>query len=750
MMSLSLFKNNAKLDLLFSAVSGLIFLLIFSLGYKRIPNNYYEYRDDGLITLSHARNLADYGTISINPSGDRVEGFSAPTQFILYYSLYKTTGISYEAYCKLQTLALSFLLGFFFIKFFKKNYLLGITLSIFSAFLLQNESSFFEWHASGMENAITHFLFVLSIYLLFKMLGEGKINYSYTLIIFLTSISRIEFIYYIGPILLVFTIFWIGANKNYMAFFFTLIVIGTWLSFNLFRYIYFGDLLPNTAYAFGISVTKRLNDLLDVSLSLNKPTIKLVSSTFTTHYGYLIFLIIPLIFFVRKTKERMFIVLMLFSLIVLTCIYPVFFGEPRLDPSRTTTHMSVLVVLLICVVISQLKLRKHTIWIITPFLLVLLVFSRSLVKRPYYLPWSSSYFLKIRSELLDIQKDHDFFRPTVCNADLGVISWHKDFNIIDLGRIGSPIMARLNTKKSTANYLFEFAAPDLIEIHDAWSCDYSYLFQDKRFYEMYEPIREARTEWLKQNCSRAEGAKTGIWIRKDVKIDSQSRERLFLDKLRENLSENLIDDELEACLKEDRSDSSLYITRSAYRYLPELAKKGKLKAVLKLFTRSKSSQYDLAVLNSRNIGEWYKDAVSFINGYTHHENNKAFQATGTLEIKETLFKAGFYDDSAWTNGQGSIENLSYQINSKDKFLVLHTYGFMPQRHKNRLNLKVFINEVELVLSHKDELSFYFFMPEKVKQIRRIRIESSIFVPKKIKMNNDKRKLGIDIQSIIIK
>ena len=35
-------------------------------------------RDDGVITLSHARNLVDFGSIGVSPGGDRVEGFSSP------------------------------------------------------------------------------------------------------------------------------------------------------------------------------------------------------------------------------------------------------------------------------------------------------------------------------------------------------------------------------------------------------------------------------------------------------------------------------------------------------------------------------------------------------------------------------------------------------------------------------------------------------------------------------------------------
>ncbi len=49
----------------------------------RTPNSWWIARDDGVITLSHARNLVDHGTIGVSPGGDRVEGFSSPLHFVV-------------------------------------------------------------------------------------------------------------------------------------------------------------------------------------------------------------------------------------------------------------------------------------------------------------------------------------------------------------------------------------------------------------------------------------------------------------------------------------------------------------------------------------------------------------------------------------------------------------------------------------------------------------------------------------------
>ena len=63
------------------ALGALLWSLPTLVRLRRTPESWWIARDDGVITLSHARNLADYGTIGVSPGGDRVEGFSSPLHF---------------------------------------------------------------------------------------------------------------------------------------------------------------------------------------------------------------------------------------------------------------------------------------------------------------------------------------------------------------------------------------------------------------------------------------------------------------------------------------------------------------------------------------------------------------------------------------------------------------------------------------------------------------------------------------------
>ena len=196
-------------------VGGLIFVSFFYWRYADISGELYQGRDDGVITMSHAKNLVEYGFIGVNPSGDRVEGFSAPVQFWAYAAAYALTGIGYGAYAGVQTALGTFLLGAVFILFFKDNRLWAVVATALAALLLSYHYSFMGWHGSGMENAITHVLFLAAVLILFSFARNGRIVYPWAIVVFLAAISRIDSIYYVAPLLAVFSAWWFFTFKGF-------------------------------------------------------------------------------------------------------------------------------------------------------------------------------------------------------------------------------------------------------------------------------------------------------------------------------------------------------------------------------------------------------------------------------------------------------------------------------------------------------------------------------------------------------
>lgn len=62
---------------------------------------------------------------------------------------------------------------------------------------------------------------------------------------------------------------------------------------------------------------------------------------------------------------------------------------------------------------------------------------------------------------------------------------------------------------------------------------------------------------------------------------SDSRERRFLEQLQDEISVTLIEKEIESC--RDTNSSCRYITRCAYRIIPELREKNLFDDTLRLF-----------------------------------------------------------------------------------------------------------------------------------------------------------------------
>ena len=200
--------NILNAPFLLPLLGGLIFVCVFHWAYSSIPDNYYQVRDDSVITMSHARNLVDYGFIGVNPSGGRVEGYSAPAQFFLFAAAYALTGVDYAAYVAAQTVIATFLLGALFVLFFKERKIAALLLTAMAALLLAYLRPFLEWHGSGMENAVTHVLFLATVLILVSQVRTERILWLLSIPVFLASISRAESIYHIGPLPVIFGVFW--------------------------------------------------------------------------------------------------------------------------------------------------------------------------------------------------------------------------------------------------------------------------------------------------------------------------------------------------------------------------------------------------------------------------------------------------------------------------------------------------------------------------------------------------------------
>ena len=117
--------------------------------------------------------------------------------------------------------------------------------------------------------------------------------------------------------------------------------------------------------------------------------------------------------------------------------------------------------------------------------------------------------------------------------------------------------------------------------------------------------------------------------------------------------------------------------------------------------------------------------------------------------------SGFDRNKIWTNGHGVIEDIHYQPDETDRFLVLNTFGYHPWKDDVvKLRLGLSVNGRPLPLAGYLDNSSLCFTRRIRAPITNITIDSSTFVPRdeniRFGLDDDKKKLGIDVDTIEIK
>ncbi|MEJ6023457.1 hypothetical protein [Ramlibacter sp. PS4R-6] len=593
-----------------ASIGGLLFLAAFQWRYATVSPLLYEFRDDGIITLSHGRNWVDFGFIGINPSGERLEATSAPLQMFLYAAAYALFGAGYAPFVNVQTWACTFALGAILTFFFATRPWFALGVAAASALVLTQAGSFVVWHGSGMENALMHVLLPWTVYLLYRFSVTGQVDLRWAVVPFLASIVRVEAVYHVAPLLAVFCAYWATARGGGEARRFTAVVAVLWIAFNAWRYFYFGAVFPNTAVAQGISVGERLVELVTLSPTYLDQSLTAARVIFSRHGAYLLLLALPLLL-LRSRSGPNVLLLALGGTLVLTALFtPFLFGVARLDTSRTTTQLAVAVVIVLIAAAADWQPRRADRYPMLVTAIAVFLIHQVSSSAPYGVCCGLDDFDKTRKSFEQLAQREGIPRPTVANPDLGIVSWHKTMNIVDLGLLGSSIVPRLDADgPAMRRYLLDFAAPDMFEAHGFWSCRYARAL-GPAFFERYA-FAGAPDAKPTISCKGVE-APSGVWIRKDVMRDSASRERALLQDLARKPDVARVAAELQAC-----KASCVYVARSVYRMLPEFRAQGDVPKLRTLFENSPSRDYDLFLIAGAEDPRAWRKALDLLREGAH-------------------------------------------------------------------------------------------------------------------------------------
>ena len=586
-------------------IGGIIFCLVFYIRYSFIDPSLYAVRDDGVITMSHAKNLVDYGFIGVNPSGERVEGYSAPVQFLLMVLLYGFFGFDYVQLSNIQTWCFSFLLGAVVALFFRKDFKDTLIYTSLAAIILSLNSSFLLWHGSGMENPITNVLFLLALYTLYRAVDLRKVDYKMVLVVFLATVSRVDSVYHIAPLLLFFSVYWYVDKRSFDGLLFSVSVGICWVLFNIARYMYFGEVLPNTAAAQAISVSDRLWSTLLFDLDYWGRTLP-TSGIILSKLGYYLALSAAPLLLISNLNRQTWFLLAGCSMFLLTSFFsPFVFGDARLDTTRTVSFAAVFTTMVGLVVIHKSPPNRLGLVVLPIVILLSSVAIYTNYEKPGYKCCPATAFEAVSSDVRSVADKEQISRPLVAVPDLGAASWHKEFNILDIGWLGSRVLSKLRSTAKTlddrqnitnaalSEYFFNVAAPDILQAHGWWVCWYSNdIFDHPLFDQKYEALVTHRVQY---RCGSKTHVFNGLWVRKDIRRNSKSRERQFMETVSGNISAELFEAELKMCEQASGTDCR-YIARTAYRFLPELRFLGQDEQLIDIFSKGPTKDYDLYLL----------------------------------------------------------------------------------------------------------------------------------------------------------
>jgi hypothetical protein len=657
---------------LFLLTTSWVIIAFYNL--HKIPANYWQYRDDGVITLSHALNFIDFGIVGTSPSGPSVEGFSSPLQFVLAAGFFKIFTADYKIYLDvfviLNYAIHSFLVGKIFLKLFKVSlrakeiYFIVFCSHLTFGLILVNLYSYFAWSISGLENPliVSTGLVIINI-LLDKNLNKKNYINILSASVVLLALVRIEFSILIVIILV--TIFLSTLNssvhKNWKSLLFnlTLRIVGPIFIFHLLRLMYFGKIYPNTAYVqnktlsfsdslilllfiFEILIVYYMKNSNKVSSDIYKNIIKVTISALVTiliivSIGYPLSIIVLGIYLfsrivIESNRPNFDFPFILFGFIYFFIAQFIIFGPARLDPIRIIVNLSPFLLLLIYYVMFRtirkilslsiipplVKLKETPVFIFTLILLSIasvLVFTR--FNKPFDLPWSispsESKILHVASEILKpLQTDEIIL--SVANPDLGKLSFSKQVNVIDLGYIGSPIVKKLTLDGADKLllYLNNIARPDIVQLHGGWSCLYSEWVNSDEFKQSYYPVITPPSG-VKEltNTKCAFNSEYMIWVRNDLSKElNLSRNFLKSQKILK-----LIEEEVDKCvLESDIIFRCEYLVRSLFRIRPFLVENYDLQELTKALSTSPTYLIDSALLlNKRNLDTLVMQELDSIN-----------------------------------------------------------------------------------------------------------------------------------------
>lgn len=460
--------------------------------------------DDAGISFAYSRNFAlGHGLVS-QPGMAPVEGFSN-LLWVLLISPVFVLDLPYVVAVKL--LSAFFVLGAGYLSVLAlQRYAQVKSIWIFLILiLLFSNPAFVIWTISGLENALYVFLIVVLFYRILSVdfsTSSLPSSASIALLVFLVGITRPDGILF----LFAFPSFLLLVNRSLPSsglvskevlgrhlVLYLVVVSLLFLGLCIFRFCYFGDLLPNTYYAKQGSIIVQLKELIFLD---QKKLILFLE--FAGHLGWfgalLFFMFIPyalrLIILGKETCfELLASLFFLLSFLIFLLLPRDWMGELRFaTPVFVFLYMGLV---LFIKRLSELASYRSVKILVVVF--VFLYVAESIQIHGHRMEkFASNRIVPLerisrKAEKFNrLKEEYHLDGASILAPDLGGLLMGSNLRVYDLAGLCDKKIARTLyvDKKGLWDYIFNEIKPSFIEKHTPWTY-FSMLESDERFYRDY-------------------------------------------------------------------------------------------------------------------------------------------------------------------------------------------------------------------------------------------------------------------------
>lgn len=424
-----------------------------------------------------------------------------------------------------------------------------IWLSLVVLLLTATNASFVIWTCSGLENPLFVLLIVFYLYLQLRFFGGNRSSLMITSIGLIAAgiaLTRPDGIMYLGFFPIIVGVLWCASSQGRIAFsvrslsLYFVVAGGIYGAFLAFRYLYFGDVYPNTYYVKGGPSLLQLGQTLILQGGSIEKLRTLCSSLVGPAFWYVVPITLLAVVAVAMVKggERRNSILATVGITGLPGFVYLLMAHDWMGEFRFATAFFPLYYVCLAVAVHQIlinRLFKRRLAICLQIVVILTVVVLTVFE---HRPRLKAYSQAPRVSFVGIVKNFGekfnqyaeylgIDNASLLVADIGGTLYSSKLKVHDLAGLCDRTIAKTRIKQRSVfhNYVFDTIRPTFLVTQGTFT-GLSKFDDDPRFFADYTAIKEYTDPYLlkKYGVKRI----SGIFVRRDAITNQAER----LDTLR--------------------------------------------------------------------------------------------------------------------------------------------------------------------------------------------------------------------------